>query len=180
MNGGGLGSSASSFTVRGFPAARQRVTDRHLLLVTAIAPAHARSVWRSFHAMTARTITMPPPLPAPTIATLAGSYKRLQATFVRQPEHIITGGVGVGANFTYGTQSGHQYATVLATQAWIGATTATLAMPDLSSVTGWNDAWAPPASATGSWSIGAYGGDASLGLCSEGSQFFSATRHGTS
>jgi hypothetical protein len=163
--------SGSSFTAYGMPAANQRPTDYHQVTIFAhsdatSSPASSRTVMESFKTLAARTITVGATIPTPTLSTLAGPYKRLQAVFTLPAEYQQSTG------FEY------EQISILATLGYLDGTAVTLAMPDLSGVTAWDNAWAPATGGSSEWQIDAWGGSGAS-PCAEGARFVSAYRRGT-
>ncbi len=97
------------------------------------------------------------------VTSLAAPFKRLQAT-VTIPSDYQT-----SATFSYSS------AEISATYGWLGGASATLAIPDFTAVSGWNNDWVPPVSATVDWSFRATGSNLAGGLfCSEGANIRTA------
>ncbi len=69
-------------------------------------------------------------MPTPTISSPSGPYKRLQAVFVRPSDYVFT-------QLWYGA------GVIQAATGYFGSGATTLAMPDLSGVSGYNPAWFP-------------------------------------
>lgn len=166
----------SPFTTTGIPAAQQRPTDFHNLMVTGNSPTQGtRAVQHSFNVLGDRTVTLPTPVPLPTVTVLAGSYRRLQAAISVPAEYDSH------TMFSYWQGVAGSAMTMLATAAWVGGTSTTLAFPDLSGVAGWNNAWAAAAGAGGNWALLEAGKSMGFAgnLCVEGGIVRSAQRYGT-
>jgi hypothetical protein len=156
-----FGDGGTTFTASGI-GAQQRANDFHGLGVTATdATTNAsRTIVEYFHTMADRTVTLPTALPVPTITELAAPYKRLQAVFTLPADYNFQ------AQFTYSSSTGNQSVIMIATLAYLGGQSTTLAFADYSGLAGWDNAYAPSTSATGSWVIQATGGSL-VSLCTE-------------
>ena len=88
---GGIG--GATFTASGIPAAQQRASDFHGISIAAIAASNAfRSIIEYLHTLSASTVNLGAVMPTPTITTLAGAYKRLQAVYTLPADYqIFTG-----------------------------------------------------------------------------------------
>jgi hypothetical protein len=171
---GPVTTSGSTMTASGFPASHQRATDLHQLSITAISGTFNRVVQEHFRALADRTVALPPPVGAPTVTTLAAPYKRLQAAVA------VPGEYNAAAILHYADQTNQRTASITATFAWIGGAAATLAMPDLSAVTGWNNDWVPASASTGMWLVQLIGNNLTGGsLCEEGGRVSSIQLMGT-
>ena len=80
-----------------------------------------------------------------------GTYRRLSAD-VTIPADYNTQVVFV---YLQGTSS--LPVDLIATVGWFGGSNGTLTMPDFSGVSGWNNAWVPSATATGTWILSELG-----------------------
>ncbi|MGE0440515.1 MAG: hypothetical protein AB7L66_21485 [Gemmatimonadales bacterium] len=173
----GSGQAASPVGVLGIPAAVQRASDLHALTLTAITnpanPTATRVLMENFGALAPRTMTLPTALAAPAVTTLAGPYKRLQGVYPIPAEYTS------GTSFTYISLSPIRAVTMNATLAWVGAGSATMAMPDFTGVTGWDNAWAPAAAATGTWAAQVTGSNITGDLCLANGRIVSADQRGT-
>ena len=169
--------ASASFTMRGVPAGSQRATDYHQMLIAAATGTTAfRGVIESFHTLAARTFTLPAALPAPTVTTLAGAYKRLQAVITLPSDYQTA------LDLTYSTST--RSADVGATFGWLGSANATLAFPDFSGVSGWQDSWMPPSNASVQWGVQAVGTSINVlsgqtAFCTEGARARLAVVQGT-
>src|SRR6185369_153828 len=143
-------------------------SDFHVLWLNVVnGPASGRSVGESFHSMTDRTITLGAPLPTPTLTSLPAPYKRLQATVAIPSEYHTS------AAFAYSSDAGWG-GEISATSGWLGGSS-TLAMPDFTTVGGWQNDLLPPASATVQWTFLANGSNLTGGtFCTEGASIRSA------
>ena len=168
----------NTFDAKGFPAVLQRATDFHQVLFSTttrqggvLYPVAQRSLVESFRTLSARTLSLGAPLPLPTITTLPGTYKRLQASFTFGAEY------NSAITLSYVAQS--KSVSIVASSAWIGSTSATLSLPDFTGVAGWNDVWAPASGATGTWIVLVAGNTlAGQTLCAEGARVITAQRQG--
>jgi hypothetical protein len=167
------GTGAASFTAYGVPAGPQRASDFHQISITAaIGTTNVRTISESFHTLGARTVTLGSALAAPTITTLAGPYKRLQAAFTQGGEY------GGPSSFMYVDASTDKTVSLFASAAYRGGPGITLALADFSALAGWDNSWAPAPAATGNWNTGAFGGSAGS-ACVESATQRSASRGGT-
>lgn len=161
----------TSFTAYGIPAAQQRASDYHRVLIFAHSdatsdPVQTRTVTESFQALAARTMNVGAALPAPTLTTLAGPYLRLQAVYAVPAEYQMS------TTFYYGNAS------VTATAGYLAGANATLAVPDFTGLTGWSNSWMPASGSSGEWSISARGGT-SGSVCTANARAVTASRRGT-
>ena len=170
--------TGSTFTMRGVPAAQQAATDFHQVFVVAsggtTATAPTRGVFETFRTLANRTIALGVALPTPTVTSLSGAYKRLQAVLTLPSDYQ--------QSLTLVYFAGNRTATVTASFGWLGGATATLAFPDFAGVTGWQDAWMPASSATVTWTVtgtGVSGLGASNTVCAEGARMRIASASGT-
>ncbi|MHB1328275.1 MAG: COG1470 family protein [Gemmatimonadales bacterium] len=158
----------------GVAAAQQRANDYHQLrVVTAFGPM-GRTLTESFHAMAPRTVTFGADIGNPTITSLGGNYKRLEASF----------GLGLEYDapvlFRYRQTTGTpRFVELIATRAWIGSTAVVLSTPDFSALAGWSDTWGPGAALATPWTILATGGNVNTSRCAEGARVIEATATGT-
>lgn len=165
---------ATTMTVTGFPASHQRDTDIHHLSVTAIAANGTRVAQEFFHTLGNRTVALPAPVGAPTVTTLQGPYKRLQASATVPAEY------NAAAIFHYTDQTSQHGVNMTASYAWIGGGSVTLAMPDFSQVDGWNNAWMPAPTAAGTWLVQLLGSTLTGNtLCQEGARAVSVQLMGS-
>jgi hypothetical protein len=108
-------------------------------------------------------------MPIPTITQLSGPYKRLQAVYT------LPSGYNSSTFFSY--DDGTRSVNISASFAYLGGTSVTLAMPDFSALSGWNNSWAPATSSTVDWSAAALGFSGQG--CAENARTIIATRSGT-
>jgi hypothetical protein len=126
----------------------------------------------SFHTFGARTLTLGPSLPSPTISSLGGAYKRLQAAFTMPAEY---GGI---TSFSYVDAAGDKTVTIFASAAYRGGPGVSLGLADYSALARWDNNWAPASAATGDWTISGLGGTGAS-ACVEGATQRTASRAGT-
>ena len=170
-----------AFTVSGIPAAMQRGTDYHQIYVTGVTqasptspPTATRTVEEWFHTLGTRAVMLPAAMPAPTITTLTGPYKRLQAAYV------VPGDYQLNTIFAYTESTNLKYASVSASLGYLGGANATLAMPNFDGMTNWNNTWPPASNSTGSWFTNANGNNLGAGgVCVENARIVSGTRLGS-
>jgi hypothetical protein len=159
-----------SVTVPGVPAAQQRTTDFHELLVTtgnggenpgtlmlgtptsfAILPP-ARTTRLFLHTLAADTLTLGAPFGVPpTVTTIPGAYTRLQAQFTMPSDYQTS------MTLDFGTGQSNPAVSLTASFGWMGGSTSTLTVPDFSGVAGWSNAWAPVTGTAVAWSLTATG-----------------------
>ncbi len=99
----------AAFVAYGIPAAQQRSSDYHQITIDVTSGSSTTAVEQSFHTMAAQTIALPAQLSQPSVATLTGNYKRLQATFTAPSDY------NTGSALNYSDPSGNHTFTVLAT-----------------------------------------------------------------
>jgi hypothetical protein len=168
----GTGSVNLALTTLGFPPAVQRPTDFYLVTVLTTTTGAFRSSSISFHSPASRSLTIAPPVPLPVVTTLAGGFKRLQASFDTPPA-------------VYNRTVTLQYAdalksmTVSGSVAYVAAAGALLAMPDLSTVSGWPSSASISTSATGQWRFTMDGNTSPGSACVENRVAYSGGRTGT-
>jgi hypothetical protein len=142
----------ASFATLGIPGAQQRATDFHRVSLLVGTAGSMRYTDESFHTMADRTITLGAALPTPTIASLWGAYKRLQATFTLPADYQVA------TTFAYQDAQGERTVSIGASLDYLGGTSAVLGLADFTGVGGWNNTWAPDPSSTGDWNVAAVGG----------------------
>lgn len=158
--------TSANFPVYGVPASQQRATDFHTITVFASNP--IRVAVESFHTLADRVVALPAALPAPTITTPSGGHKRVQASLTLPADYQAS------LQLWFYNQDGTAHVT--ASSGWLGGATATLAVPDLSAVTGWRSSFLPPTGASVFWFLTASGANsaASGGSCEENARFVTA------
>jgi len=153
--------AGASFTASGIPGAQQRVTDFHGLTLTASMGASAnRSVTQYFHTMGAQTLTLGAAMPTPTINTLAGNYKRLQAVY------MLPGDYQRSTSFFY--TDGTKIVSLTATFGYLGGAATTLGLDNYTGLTGWSDSYPPASASTGNWFALGAGSSTTGSVCAEG------------
>jgi len=160
-----------SLSTLGLPASVQRPDDYHLVTVLITSSDGFRSSSIAFHAAGLRSLSLAPAVSAPTVAVLPGPYKRLRATFGALPPAYNR---AVALQYTDGRES----MTVSGSPAYLAATGATLAMPDLADVSGWPSGAAIPATATGQWRFVVDGSTSPGTACVENRVSYSGVRTG--
>ena len=168
---GGMGRlyGSASATVAGVPASLQRATDLHELVVQSpagfVVP-NVRYAGRFFRTMSNQSVTLGAELSAPTVSSLAGPYKRVQATFVLPNDYDVGG---------YSYEQAGTRVELFGTANYFGGQAMTLTTPDLTGVAGFDAAWAPPTSGTGTTEF-----NASMDrTCADGATWRNARIRGT-
>jgi hypothetical protein len=164
---------ATSFTAFGAPAASQRASDFHLLSITGIGSNNNRVVQEVFHTMAARTMTLPSVVSAPTVTSLGGSYKRLQAAYTIPADYTT------GSGFMYIETATSKVFSMYASAAYTAGATQTLAAPNFSGLSGWSDSWAPGSAVTVNWTLTTNGNTLASTICTEGYQVVQSQVTGT-
>lgn len=161
-------------TIFGVPASLFRPTDFHNLRIDAAAANVSRFAEETFGPLANRTVTMPGRLDNAAVAILAGTYKRLEATYTLPVDY------NVETRLSYITLSGiPRSVQLVATPAWVASTSARLTMPDFTGVTGWSDVWAPATAVATRWTITASGRDGPGSRCRVGARTVGAAVQGT-
>jgi len=158
--------------INGVPDALQRSDDFHMVSVIATTATGSRTANEVSHALTNKTIALPAGLTVPSIATLSGSYKRLEATLGTVPSPY-------NASVTLRLSDGTRSMSVVATPGYTGASGVVLSTPDLSGVSGWPSALAIASGAHGNWTVVANGVSSSGPLCTENMRTVLASQSGT-
>ncbi len=161
----------SPLTVYGVPAAKQRATDFHnIILVQNSGLADIRTVSQSAHSVENISVAIGAGVGAVTTASLPGSYRRLQATIQLASDYT-------SASLSYIANNGAAIGQFSVSQsaAWLGATAAvTLTPPDLSAVDGYQAIWAPSATALFDYTV-TVSSTPPPTLCAEGAILRTAT-----
>jgi hypothetical protein len=166
------GAGGPTFTASGIPAAPQRASDFHGVAITALSATGIRATTEYFHTLSARTVTLGAVMPTPTITTLAGAYKRLQAVYTLPADYPgLTG-------FGYVNGAGTKSVAISATPGYRGGSSTTLGLDNYSGLAGWDDTWPPGTGATGDWTISGFG-NALVNPCTENASTKFAIEGGT-
>jgi hypothetical protein len=169
LYGGGVG--GATFTASGIPSVHQLMTDFHGLTVIASTSTASRFITEHFHALGDRTVTLGAAMPTPTVTSLAGPYKRLQAAYTLPADYHGS----TGLQYSDAT---NKSVSINATFGYLGVPATTLALPDFSALAAWDNNWAPASSSTSDWTVsGSSAFPASA--CTEGASFKTATVSGT-
>jgi len=112
-------------------------------------------------------------MPTPTITTLGGPYKRLQAVYTLPADyHIFT-------SFGYSNGAGDRTVGITATFGYLAGSAVTLALADYSALAGWDNTWPPASASTGNWSATGSGSTITSTVCTEGVSVKFAIETGT-
>jgi hypothetical protein len=165
------GTAGASFTASGIPSGQQLGTDFHGLNVFASLGSDSRFITQYNHTLAARTLMLGAVMPTPTLSTLAGPYKRLQAVYTLPTDYEGS------TSFRY-TDGANKSVDISATFGYLGGTSKTLALADYSALSGWDNNWPPATGGTADWTLS--GASAfPTSVCTEGATFKSATVNGT-
>lgn len=148
---GGL--AGVTFTASGIPSAKQRPSDYHQLVVFAVRSNDSRTMGESFHTLAARTLTLGGSLSTPTVTSLGGPYKRLQAAYTLPADNDFS------TVFYYGDAASSKSVSITASTKYLGVASVSLGLADYSGLAGWDNNWAPTASSTGNWWVYGDGGN---------------------
>ena len=166
------GDGGETFTASGIPSGQQRVTDFHgVNVVTSAGDTAFRFITQYNHTLAARTVTLGAAMPAPTITDLGGPYKRLQAGYTLPTDYE-----GL-TSFDY-SDGANKSVNISATFGYLGGASTTLALADFSSLSGWDNTWAPASSSTGDWTVSG-AGTLPGSVCVENASFKAASVSGT-
>ncbi len=163
----------ATFTAFGIPSGQQQPTDLHDLNVLAYTSTEFRSIQQFNHSLVARTLTLGAVLPSPTITTLATppAYQRLQAVYTLPADYQGQ------TTWQYYNDPVTKVVDIIATFGYLGGPSTTLALPDFSALSGWDNNWAPASAGVAHWSVSAGGFSGSP--CTEGATGKSAQVSGT-
>lgn len=174
----GTGTAAAAVPIKGLPGDKRQAGELHMFNISATPSldpnaGSTRNVGLVFAAMANQTVTYGPTMTMPTVSSLGGG--RLQAVY---PVQSAYNRYWI-ASFDQTTID--RRADIEMTSGWLGGGgTVTLAMPDLSGVSGWNQAWALAPGTTASWTVSGTGWDGGNGITSppfvEGARYISATQ----
>jgi hypothetical protein len=177
----GTGAAAAAVPIKGLPGDKRQAGELHIFNISATPTldpnaGSTRNVGLVFAAMANQTITYGPTLTMPTVSSLGGG--RLQAVY---PVQSAYNRYWI-ASFDQTTID--RRADIEMTSGWLGGgASVTLAMPDLSGVTGWNTNWALAPGTNASWTVSGTGWDGGNGITSppfvEGARYISATQRAT-
>ncbi|HYC51441.1 MAG TPA: hypothetical protein VEB19_10075 [Gemmatimonadaceae bacterium] len=167
------GPTGTVTVMMGVPDTKQRATDFHKITSTVVGTSRTRIATLVFNRMQARTVSLPPLNGTPQVTSLTGGYRRLQ---------IVVGSVSTAYNriaeFKYST--GLKNMTIRATMQYIGSGLVNLVMPSFTGISGWDDAYAIPASASGSYTFITDGSNnPSAPVCTEGRSTVLSRQFGT-
>jgi hypothetical protein len=156
------------FTAYGVPSTLQNAADFHDLIVGVTNGNNTLGVQDIFHTMGDRMETLPTPIATPAISVPSGSYKRLQAVYTLPTEYN-----GATTLTYYDSNNGHDV-NITATAGYLGGSAVTLAMPDFSSLAGFQTAWAAASGASVNWIVQASGNNfTGASYCQEGGRVVS-------
>ena len=130
-------------TMYGVPASMMQSGELHAVFLAT----NTRLAMNFFATMSNQSISLgalPPPL---TVSTLNGPYRRQQIGLTLPSDYTY-------ASYEY-TDGNRHWASVSGNAGYFGGGTMTLAMPDLSSVPGFDIAWVPASGSTGRWNFSA-------------------------
>jgi hypothetical protein len=164
--------TGADFTTRGIPAAHQRATDFHRVVLYTTQTNGIRYAYESFHTLADRVVALPAAVPVPTVTTPPGGHLRIQAALTLPSDYQTALLLLLSDPVVY----------VTASAAWFGGPSVTLAIPDFSDVTGWRSSFAPAAGASVGWILRANGGNgtAAGGGCVENARSVEAFVSGSS
>ncbi len=159
--------TGSSFTAAGVPAAQQVASDYHGISLFAhdAASGETRSTTQYFQTFGASTVALPSVFPTPTVTSLGGPYKRLQAVYTLPTDYQQS----TSLNYNDQVSTGRAVS-MTATFAYLGSTAVTFALADYSALAGWDNNWAPASANTADWTVSGSGGNATSGLCAAGTR----------
>jgi len=133
--------------VFGVPPALQLPGDLHSLSVDELVGSTGRSAATMFHTLGATSVTLGGAI-APTVTSLPGSYKRLQAVVSMPSDYSF-----LAMDMSFASSS--NYVGMWMTAGYAGSQSFTLAVPDFSAVPGYSASWAGAASDVASYSMNA-------------------------
>jgi hypothetical protein len=167
-----LSPAVQTFTLAGLPASLQRENDLLSVAISGKSGVHTFSYSGYFHTLAGLTLNPPSLLAAPTITVPAGTYKRLQFAFA--PSADWTG----DKIFSYNDPASN-VVDIEVSNAYLGGSTGTVAMPVLTGIAGFLDSWEPANGSTLSWSYSSSGKVFTGSLCREGTRFYGDNLTGT-
>jgi hypothetical protein len=128
-----------AFSVYGVPATKRKEGERHFVSISASDGAIVRMHGRVFDPTVTPSLALPPVL-EPELQQLAAPYVRLRFSYPRtfaRSGQLIQYLVANGQSFSH-------IVAITATPRYQGGQQVSLSVPDLSSLPGWDNAWAPP------------------------------------
>ena len=165
------GQFSFSLATIGVPDVVRRPDDYYQITVVLTGNGSFRTSSVAFHAQGLHPLQLAPLVPATTISTVSGPYKRLQVAFGAVPP-------AYDGNLALKYDDGSRSMTVVASRAYIDRTTTSISMPDLSTGSGWPSAAAIPGDATGGWRFTLDGGASGDNVCAENRVAYSSGRTG--
>lgn len=173
----GLGGTGGTQTIYGLPTDKRLGGELHVMNISSTASLDpfvgaTRNVGLVFAAMGDQTVTHGPVMTMPTISNLGGG--RLQAVYPQQAEYNRYW----VANFQ---QTNGPSVTIEMTNGWLGGGgNVTLATPDFTTLSGWNNAWYLLTGTTASWTVTGSGWVGGNGITSppfvDGARYISGTQ----
>jgi hypothetical protein len=160
--------TGSSYTAAGVPPSQQAANDFHgfSLFVHDPVANMTRTTSQFYRAFGARTLALAALFPTPTVTSLGGPYKRLQAAYTLPADYQQSTSLQYVDQVATGKSVAMQ-----ATAGYLGGTAVTLALADYSGLANWDNTWAPGATNTASWTVSGSGGNViNTTLCSEGAR----------
>ncbi len=179
----GLPGTSGTLTVPEIPSDQLSSGDFQLVNVVVVdsTTGATRTAGAVFSSPGDQSVALGPTLTGVDATTLATTpYARIQLVVPLPSDY----GQMALANFTQGSGSSSRAVTIQQTEGYLaGADTATLAVPDLSGVSGWDDAWGLAAGVSTDWTAWAFGWSGTGGILgqpfAEGVTTSSASATGT-
>jgi len=128
-------------TMYGVPASAMQAGELHAVSLAT----NTRRAINFFAAMSSQSISLGALPPALTVSTVNSPFRRQQIALTLPADYTY-------AVYEYSDGSGH-WASVAGNSGYFGSAAMTLAMPDLTSVAGFNVAWVPAAGSSGRWNF---------------------------
>ncbi len=164
----------ASFTGYGFPSAQQIAGEYHTLGVVATSPTSSRTDVESFHAFGNRNVTLPALLAGVNVVRSGSAYAAESATFTT-PADITNPFVSL----SYDDATTFNQVSVSATASYLATAGNSVAMPDLSAVSGFTASWEPMVGNGINWDLSASSLSNALGECAEGATYRSTSSSGS-
>lgn len=142
-----ISGNTNPLQVFGVPPALQLPGDLHSLMATELMGSTGRTAATMFHTLGATSVTLGGAI-APTVTSLAGPYKRLQAVVSLPSDYAF---LQMGMSFA----SSSNFVGLWMTAGYAGSQSFTLAMPDFSAVPGYSTSWVAATSDVASYSMNA-------------------------